>query len=77
MEFDLYFITQEGMKLDLTKPQLLPEEKWILTILKEQPYSIYGILTQIKEKNKEELTHYKTKQILTMLKAQGYVGVRE
>ena len=77
MEFDLYVITNEGSKLDLTKPQLLPEEKWVLEVLKEQPLSIYGVLKKIKELKKEDITHYKTQQTLETLKSQGYVEIRK
>ena len=77
MEFDLYVITNEGSKLDLTKPQLLPEEKWVLEALREQPLSIYGVLKKIKELKKEDITHYKTQQTLETLKSQGYVEIRK
>lgn len=77
MEFDLYIITNEGSKLDLTKPQLLPEEKWVLEVLREQPLSIYGVLKKIKELKNEDVTHYKTEQILIALKERGYVEIRK
>ena len=77
MEFDLYVITNEGSKLDLTKPQLLPEEKWVLEVLKEQPLSIYGVLKKIRELKKEDITHYTTQKTLEALKGQGYVEIRK
>lgn len=77
MEFDLYVITNEGMKLDLKSPQLLPEEKFILTALTSQPYTVFGLLTYIKNNFNEEYTHYKIKQTLLDLKEKGYVELRE
>ena len=77
MEIELYTITQKGLKVDLSSPTYLPEEKMVLEALSQKPFTIYGIMTYVSENKKTELTHYKTKQILSTFKEKGFVEIRQ
>lgn len=77
MEYDLYKVTKQGRKFDNTNPEFLPEEKDIMACLLKQPLTAFGLQKEIKELFNKEVTHYKIKQCLAMLKAQGYVEIRE
>lgn len=77
MEYKLYKITKQGKKFDNTSGEFLPEEKDIMACLLKQPLTAFGLQTEIKEKFNKEVTHYKINQCLAMLKANGYVEIRE